>query len=79
LTTTWTFLTIIDTHTVVVTLLAVVSTYLALSLELGADMPADLISVAVIFPIVFSINAAYTRFLEPRLLCGDGLRGGRAP
>jgi predicted membrane chloride channel (bestrophin family) len=56
-----TFLTIIDAHTVVVTLLALVSTYLALSLELWADMPADIISVAVIFPIVFSIHAAYNR------------------
>jgi predicted membrane chloride channel (bestrophin family) len=46
---------------VVVTVLAVLSTHVALTLGLSAEMPADIISVAVIFPIVFSIHAAYTR------------------
>ena len=56
-----TFLGIVDTHTIVVTLLALVSTHIAIQMDLSAEMPADIISIAVIFPIVFSINAAYMR------------------
>lgn len=56
-----TFLGIVDAHTVVVTLMALISTHVAITFELSAEMPADIISIAVIFPIVFSINAAYMR------------------
>jgi predicted membrane chloride channel (bestrophin family) len=56
-----TFLGIIDRHTVAVTLLALVSTHIAIRFDLSANMPAEIISIAVIFPIVFSINAAYMR------------------
>jgi hypothetical protein len=55
------FYRIIDRHTVVVTLLAVVSTWVCLRFDLDADLPSALIGVAVIFPIVFSINSAYRR------------------
>lgn len=56
-----TFIGIIDRHTITVTLLALVSTHLARTMGLSAQMPAEIISIAVIFPIVFSINAAYMR------------------
>ena len=55
------FVRIVDRHTVVVTLLAMVSTWLCLRYDLEADLPSALIGVAVIFPIVFSINSAYRR------------------
>lgn len=56
-----TFRKLIDLQTIIVTLLAVLSTYLCKQFELAADMPSGLIGVAIIFPIVFSINAAYRR------------------
>lgn len=56
-----TFFGIIDRHTITVMVLALISTHVALRFDLSADMPADIISIAVIFPIVFSINAAYMR------------------
>lgn len=55
------FVGIIDAHTVVVTALALLSTWLCLHFNLAADIPTGLIGIAIIFPIVFSINAAYRR------------------
>ena len=55
------FFRIIDHHTLIVTLLSLVTTYLCLRFGLIADMPTTLIGVAVIFPIVFSINGSYRR------------------
>jgi len=55
------FLGIIDRQTLIVTLLALASTWLCRRLGLAADMPTGLIGVAIVFPIVFSINAAYRR------------------
>ena len=55
------FWLIMDTQTLIVTLLALGSTYLCRVLGFQANMPTALISVAIIFPIVFSINAAYRR------------------
>jgi hypothetical protein len=55
------FWTIVDAHTVTVTVLALGSTYLCDQFGLAADIPTGLIGVAIIFPIVFSINAAYRR------------------
>jgi len=55
------FFRIIDGHTITVTILAVASTYLCGRFKLAADMPTGLIGIAIIFPIVFSINAAYRR------------------
>jgi len=42
-------------------LMAITSTYLCKRFNFIADMPSGLIGVAIIFPIVFSINAAYRR------------------
>jgi len=55
------FFRIIDGHTVTVTFLAVASTFLCDRFGLAADIPTGLIGIAIIFPIVFSINAAYRR------------------
>ncbi len=55
------FLRIVDRQTVAVTLLALISTWICIRYEILADLPSALIGVAVIFPIVFSINSAYRR------------------
>jgi len=55
------FLTVLDAQTLIVSVLAVGSTYLCLRFDLLADIPTGLIGLAVVFPIVFSINTAYKR------------------
>ncbi|UCD81340.1 MAG: hypothetical protein JSW26_07910 [Desulfobacterales bacterium] len=55
------FFKIIDLQTVIVTLLAIASTYVCNRFEIVADLPSGLIGIAIIFPIVFSINTAYKR------------------
>lgn len=55
------FVRIVDHHTVIVTALALGSTWACIRFEVLADLPSALIGVAVIFPIVFSINSAYQR------------------
>jgi len=55
------FMGILDAHTAIVTILALLSTWLCRRFNLAADIPTGLIGIAIIFPIVFSINAAYRR------------------
>ena len=55
------FVSVMDLQTLVVTLLAVGATYLCQRFGWLADIPTGLIGLAVVFPIVFSINAAYRR------------------
>jgi predicted membrane chloride channel (bestrophin family) len=55
------FARIIDHRTAIVIILAVISTWLCREFDVAADMPTGLIGVAIVFPIVFSINAAYRR------------------
>ena len=55
------FIRIMDFHTLAVTLLALLSTWLCRRFGFAGDMPSGLIGVAIVFPIVFSINAAYRR------------------
>lgn len=52
---------LINLKTVVITLLAVLSTYLCIRFGITANFPMTLIATAVVFPIVFSINGAYKR------------------
>jgi len=52
---------IIDHQTIIITILALAATYICSHYGWQANMPSGLIGVAVIFPIVFSINAAYRR------------------
>jgi predicted membrane chloride channel (bestrophin family) len=52
---------IINRKTLIVTSLSVVSTYICRYLDFTANFPLTLVITAVVFPIVFSISAAYTR------------------
>ena len=52
---------IINLKTVIVTALAVVSTYACRRFGVTANFPMTLIATAVVFPIVFSIGGAYKR------------------
>lgn len=54
-------LIIINLKTIIVTVLAVVSTFLCRRFDILAEFPMTLIATAVVFPIVFSIGGAYKR------------------
>ena len=54
-------LIIINLKTIIITLLAVASTYLCRRYDIVADFPLTLVATAVVFPIVFSIGGAYKR------------------
>lgn len=68
------FISILDWQTLIVTILAIGSTFLCQHFGLVADVPTGLIGLAVVFPIVFSINAAYRR-REEALKYFSGLKG----
>ena len=55
------FFEFITLQTLVITAIAVVSTYLCIEYRLAAAVPTSLLGIAVIFPIVFAINAAFRR------------------
>lgn len=55
------FSKIIDYHTWLVTGLAMAVVFLCRQLEFLVDLPTTLIGIAVVFPLVFSINSAYKR------------------
>lgn len=55
------FLAVVDNQTYFVTVWSLIATYLCDIYEIRADLPSGLIGIAIIFPIVFSINAAYKR------------------
>jgi predicted membrane chloride channel (bestrophin family) len=55
------FIGIVDRHTVIVTALALTTTFLSNAFGIAANLPTSLIGIAIIFPIVFSIDAAYKR------------------
>jgi predicted membrane chloride channel (bestrophin family) len=55
------FSKIIDAQTIIITFLAILSTYLCNRFNFYADLPSGLVGIAIIFPIVFSINTAYKR------------------
>lgn len=55
------FLLIINYKTIIVTTLAVISTYICIHLDLTAKFPDMLVGVAIVFPVVFSIGSAYNR------------------
>ena len=51
----------ISLQTVMVITLACLATYLCIRFDVVVDLPTALIGIAIVFPIVFSINAAYRR------------------
>lgn len=55
------FLLIINYKTIIVTTLAIISTYICIRLNLTAKFPDMLVGVAIVFPVVFSIGSAYSR------------------
>ncbi len=52
---------IINYKTIIVTVLSLITTYICHHWEFTAEFPLSLVSVAIVFPIVFSINSAYQR------------------
>lgn len=52
---------IINYNTFIVTLLSLASTLICEYYVIAANFPLTIIGVAIVFPIVFSINSAYTR------------------
>jgi len=52
---------IVNIKAIVISGLAVLSTYLCLRWNVEANYPLTLIATAIVFPIVFSINSAYKR------------------
>src|SRR3990170_2075715 len=55
------FFLIINYKTVIITVLAVVSSQVCFNLGLTAKFPDMLVGVAIVFPVVFSIGSAYNR------------------
>lgn len=55
------FFLIINYKTLIITSLALISTYTCYHLEIMARFPDMLVGVAIVFPVVFSISSAYTR------------------
>jgi len=55
------FIRVQSLQTVIVIILACLATGICLHFDVYIDLPTSLIGVAIIFPIVFSINAAYRR------------------
>ena len=55
------FLDVINRKSIVVVIVSCFFTYACIVLEITFDIPTDLIGIAIVFPIVFSINAAYVR------------------
>src|SRR5918993_271074 len=53
------FFLIINYKTLIVTALAVISTYICYHYGLTAKFPDMLVGVAIVFPVVFSIGSAY--------------------
>ena len=52
---------IINKKTLIITFLSVTATFICHTFNLQADLPITFVMSAVVFPIVFSINAAYVR------------------
>ena len=55
------FVYIFNFKVLLIVLVSLLATYLCDHLELIGDMPTSLIGIAVVFPIVFSINSAFQR------------------
>lgn len=62
---------IINYKTFIVTILAVTSTILCQHFELRANFPLTIIGIAIVFPVVFSIDSAYKRRERILMLLSD--------
>jgi len=54
-------LRVVNLKSVLISALAVLSTWLCLRFHIKADFPLTLIATAIVFPVVFSISTAYAR------------------
>jgi predicted membrane chloride channel (bestrophin family) len=54
-------LRVVNMKSVLISALAVLSTWLCMELRITANFPLTLIATAIVFPLVFSINTAYNR------------------
>ena len=54
-------LRVVNRKSVLISALAVLSTWLCMELRITANFPLTLIATAIVFPLVFSINTAYNR------------------
>lgn len=52
---------IINYKTIIVTVLSLISTWLCMRYNIAADFPLTLVGIAIVFPVVFSIDSAYDR------------------
>lgn len=52
---------IINYKTIIITILSIISSYVCFHFGLTAKFPDMLVGVAIVFPVVFSIGAAYNR------------------
>ncbi len=55
------FVYVINLRTIIIGLVSATATFLCGYFSLTCDMPASLIGIAVVFPLVFSINASFQR------------------
>lgn len=62
---------IINYKTFIVTALAVISTFLCGKYGIKADFPLTIIGIAIVFPVVFSIDSAYKRRERTLMLLAD--------
>lgn len=62
---------IINYKTFIVTILAVASTWLCMRYNVVANLPLTLVGIAIVFPVVFSIDSAYKRRERALALLGD--------
>lgn len=62
---------IINYKTFLVTILSVASTYLCSRYGIMADFPLNIVGVAIVFPVVFSIDSAYKRRERSLALLAD--------
>lgn len=52
---------IINYKTLIITILSLISTWLCTFYNIQADFPLTLVGIAIVFPVVFSIDSAYKR------------------
>lgn len=52
---------VVNLKSVLISALAILSTWVSLRLGITADFPLTLVATAIVFPLVFSISTAYQR------------------
>jgi hypothetical protein len=62
---------IINYKTLIVTSLSLISTWLCMYYNFKADFPLTLVGIAIVFPVVFSIDSAYKRRERALALLAD--------